>query len=104
MLTVICNDYILEQIKERNLDINVLKEFCTKHDITMLDLFFRKFIVDGSEPCTLIDLLIINTEAVMIDSILDLDNEFPLKEILLLNIGETYSSFHSCDVKRIKFN
>ena len=81
---------------------SILTKFCFKFNISIDDLYKRKYIVDNSEPVTLLDFLEINRDAVMANDIIDLDNYIPVKEILNLEVGETYySGGMGADVERI---
>lgn len=84
------------------MDFDILTKFCSEFNISIDDLHIRKYSVDESEPTNLLNFLEVNKDAVMANDILDLAKYIPVKEILNLEIGETYySRGPGADVKRI---
>jgi hypothetical protein len=80
-----------------------IDQFCDKWGISKGELSSRTYSVDESEPVTLIDLININTDAVMAPSIDELEQFIPLTQIMELGVGETYEPgpMMGAPVKRI---
>jgi TnpA family transposase len=78
-------------------------EFINKFNISEKDLNSRLYSVDCIIPITLFELIKINKQSVMAESLSKLDEYIPIKEILSLNINETYIPFGAigADIKRI---
>ena len=91
-----------ENLNISDVSDSILTKFCSKFNISKKELYSRFYSVDNSEKVSLIDLLNINKDSVMAEDILDLDNYIPVKEILNLEVGETYySGGMGADVERI---
>ncbi len=86
-----------------------IKDFCSKFNITVLDFHKRSYSVDYEDPISLLYFLEINADAMMepspvsgLTDIMDVDKYLPIREILNLEVGETYHIGMGADVKRME--
>jgi len=78
------------------------KQFCEKWEIDESELTTRTYSVDKSEPCTLIEFLNDNAEALGYDNIMEYcDEDTIVKDVLMLKVGESYPELDEYNIAQV---
>jgi len=77
------------------------KKFCEKYNLTLDEFTSRTYSVDSNEPSSLIEILVVNMDAVDVKDIFEFMSDPDWQAIVKLEVGERHEPGMGADVKRI---